>query len=265
MTDNPTQRGTYGTHGAHEYVIPGDQQRQQAPAGACGAVFDRIPQVARDARSQAPCIRPQGHTGGHENDRGMSWGARATTTPYTRSTTKRSIPMTREQLKARMRQLEDRYINPAPRRSTMSTTSVAPSGPLARAQRAVNLTGQAPYGGFLPSQAANGMRDLANAGAELLQLAQTSWGDGVSHRQERAHLARLVANFRSLAVPGAPAPTFRHEDVTEMTRAVRALLEPLTEQQRRNNHMKRRFAAAAAAQPPTAPSLHPWDRGGTAA
>ncbi|MFD0457868.1 hypothetical protein ACFQ2H_21990 [Streptomyces violaceoruber] len=208
MTENRAGRGTFGNRGAREYAAPGDQRDQHVPAGACGAVFDR-PAALRDARSQVPCTRPKGHTGTHENDRGMSWGARTTTTPTRRTTPNRSTPMNVTQLRARMRQLEATHINPTPTRSGAPTAVSRPvNGPLAQARRAVTLARKVPYGGFLPSQADRGLRDLANAASELLRLADTKWGSGgPSCRQTRVYLANRVASLRSVwAVPSTTPP-----------------------------------------------------------
>ncbi|MFE1266039.1 hypothetical protein [Streptomyces sp. NPDC058758] len=260
-----TKPGQFGDTGGIEFLEAGSRNAQPAPAprGACAATFDRPHLAERDARMKAPCTRPHGHVGAHQNERGVTWGGTLTTRATTTTTTKRSTPMTREQLNKRMKELEARYIKPA-KRSTMSAPAL-PTGALARAEHVVSLALKAPYGGFLPSQIARGLRDLESVGSDLLSLAERTWPGNryCSYSRQRSELHRWVGDLRAAFAPGATTRTFTQQNLTDMVAAVRGILEPLqTAARLRALDVARLNSAAREAENPTPPpARHPWDTG----
>ncbi|MGW4997482.1 hypothetical protein ACWEP8_07405 [Streptomyces hydrogenans] len=261
-----TKPGQFGDTGGIEFLEAGSRNAQPVPTprGACAATFDRPHLAERDARMKAPCTRPHGHTGAHQNDRGVTWGATLTTRTTT-TTLKRSTPMTREQLNKRMKELEARYIKPTAKRNTMPPTAYQPTGTLARAEHVVSLARRAPHGGFLPSQIARGMRDLESVGSDLLSLAERTWPSDQfgGYKKERTELTHQVSGLRATFTPGGPTPTFTQRNLDDALAAIHALLEPLKQAERmRALGMEHHKAAAREAENPTPPpARHPWETG----
>ncbi|MGW1137621.1 hypothetical protein [Streptomyces zhihengii] len=243
---------------------PSQPEARTLPADACRATFDRAPKAARNARTLAPCHLKRGHSGRHENDRGVSWTSRGTAP---RTETRSTTPVDAKTLNARHAQLA----------KTMQGRSSAPAapayrpptGPLAAARRAIDAS-KTPLsigGELMPSQLAYGMRELERTGDEILRLAA---GDETTMRYrgpQVATLRRKLQDAHAVNAPGYQGPDLRPRDLVGLRDALDTVLTPMETQAREMDRFRRGIARAARMprRPAPRPEPHPWDRGGDAA
>ncbi|MFE9736521.1 hypothetical protein [Streptomyces sp. NPDC006477] len=258
-----TAQTTLPAHQALDLEVRSSQPHgveTRGATGSCGATFDRVPRDARNTRTLAPCHLTRGHTGSHENAHGVSWTSRAKQAMTLRAEPKKGTTVNTTDLKARMarmeRQMNARSTKPAPARTTARR---AAGGPVDAARRAVDLaTHDIPNCGWMPSQIAVGLRHLEDAGEKVLRLADTA--DLKAHAQKIATLRRQLVDVRNATLPGADVSALRQRDITNLAKAIEAVLKPLEEIQRSNDVFVRALAdmREASLQPRRAPAQHPW-------
>lgn len=245
---------------------PSEPEARTLPADACRAAYDRAPKAARNARTLAPCHLKRGHSGRHQNHRGVSWTSRGTTTS---TTTKRSTPMNTAELKARHARIASliQRSNRAP--STPDYVTQRAARPLADARRAIDAS-KTPLsigGELMPSQLAYGMRELERTGDRILRMAA---GDETTMRYrgpQVATLRRKLQDAHAVNAPGYQGPDLRPRDLVGLRDALDTVLTPMEAQAREMDRVRRGIARAARMpqRPAPRPEPHPWDRGGDAA
>lgn len=243
-----------------DMIETASQEARNLPPGACGATFDRAPIAARNARTLAPCHLKRGHDGSHKNDRGVSWTSRTTARTETRRTT--TMASTAD-LKARTRQmasLMNRRSEPSP---TPAYARREAAGPLAAARRTIDISKMPLTSGgeLLPSQVARGMRELEQAGDNVLRLALADKDVADSYRTQIATLRAKLAESRTVTMPGYNGPALRPRDLDGLRGAVDVLLVPLESRQQEHERWKRHLAVGAqqAKLPRRQPESHPWE------
>jgi hypothetical protein len=240
-----------------------DDEDMPLPADACRAVFN-APRAARSARTARPCGLKRGHSGAHQNDKGVSWGTRSngpkpaevrSPAPAVRSSTMSS----QEDLKARTQRLARQMTRQATRSAGRTINRAnGRSGPVEAAQRAVQLA-TPPQWGWMSSERRVVLERLEQAGARLLQHAVDHRATDTAHHREVERLRQRLLDARTLLMPGSSTDV-QQATLDRLTGAMRALYEPLASQQRIDDSMARSFAARAqtANRPATPEPRHPW-------
>lgn len=252
---------------------PRPEELRNLPKGSCGAIFERAPLLARDSRTMSPCTLHRGHTGAHENAKGVSWGTRRASSTTSTRTQDRSTPVparTDAQRRARMQELEARMrAQNAPLIVTgahRGYSAPSPSGPVQRAVQAARLA-QKPSDGtrdWLHSQLNVIVDHLERAGNDLIHHIEATCASVHSYHGQMRHFRGLVHVTRVALAPGALTLSGQQQAVNELRKALRDLAQPLAEQERQSARAAAALAEASRAprpQPAAARQEHPWFAG----
>ncbi|MEU2162415.1 hypothetical protein [Streptomyces sp. NPDC019208] len=239
------------------------------PAGACGTIFNPPRAVRSDPRFQAPCALKRGHSGKHENRKGVSWGGPVKRVTARPATTVRSNPVTTptpKDLKARHERLRALMAPPAaPAAPARTSRPTAAHGPAQEAQRAIELA-RPPQWGWMPSQRRIILRQLEQAGSTLMRHALANSPTVAAHQPRTQHLDRLLADARSILTPASQVDV-RQETVKRLSDAISAMADHVAKEEQADRRFAQRLADAreALAKPAPAPAPHPWFTGASVA
>lgn len=241
---------------SRQLTVRDDEDDEPLPPNACGAVFTPPRTVRSDPRFLAPCALKRGHSGKHQNRKGVSWSTRtATTQPAQQRSTPVKTPSPKE-LKERMRRLQARMGTPAAPASTNTRTAV--DGPAQQAQRAISLA-RPPQWGWMPSQRRIVLGQLERAGTQLLKHALANSPTVSAHQPDTQKLDRLLSDARSILTPASQVDV-RQETVDRLSDAIGAMAQHVAAEEQAQHRFAERLAAgrAALANPAPAPAPHPW-------
>ncbi|MDX3522376.1 hypothetical protein [Streptomyces scabiei] len=264
----PGSRRQMGNMEFHAQSAPDHEDVLTLRSDACGQIF-KAPLLAQDARTLSPCMLARGHSGKHENAKGVSWGTRkdarhapTSAPPATRGRTTAVPGRTDAERKALMQrhidQIRDQRTDRQPA-AAGTPTPYEPRGPIAEAQRAVRLA-NSPSNDWLPSQLSVIVDKLDQAARNLAQYAEAR--GGMTHRTQAQQVNGLVLAARTALAPGVANMAGQREAVETLRRAVADLIEPLAEQQRFAQMEAKALADPQPVRtaPPSIPA-HPWFTG----